>query len=97
MPRCAPRPRDPAGPVLLAIRPERVRLGAVGWAESRCTAWSCERAYAGETLTHTVRLADGSVMRATRSLRDGTGAPEAAIGDTVTLSWQPDACILLPP
>ena len=49
------------------------------------------------SLTHTVRLADGSVMRATRSLGDGLGEAEAAIGDDVTLSWQPDACILLPP
>ena len=54
------------------------------------------RAYSGETLTHTVRLADDSLMRATQSLRDGLGAEQIEIGAHVTLSWQPDACIVLP-
>jgi spermidine/putrescine ABC transporter ATP-binding subunit len=84
------------GPVLLAIRPERVRLGATD-APNALRGVVVDRAYAGESLTHTVRLADGSVMRATRSLRDGLGEAEAAIGDDVMLSWQPDACIVLPP
>jgi putrescine transport system ATP-binding protein len=88
--------RATAGPALLAIRPERVRLGAAGGTNA-LRGVVVDRAYAGESLTHTVRLADGSVMRATRSLRDGLGEAEAAIGDSVTLSWQPDACILLPP
>ncbi len=84
------------GPALLAIRPERVRLGALD-APNALRGVVVDRAYAGDALTHTVRLADGSVMRATRSLGDGLGEAEAAIGDDVTLSWQPDACILLPP
>jgi putrescine transport system ATP-binding protein len=84
------------GPALLAIRPERVRIGATD-APNALRGVVVDRAYAGESLTHTVRLADGSVMRATRSLRDGLGEAEAAIGDDVMLSWQPDACILLPP
>jgi spermidine/putrescine ABC transporter ATP-binding subunit len=85
-----------AGPALLAIRPERVRLGAAD-AANALQGEVVDRAYAGDSLTHTVRLADGSLMRATRSLRDGFAATEAAVGDRVTLSWQPDACILLPP
>jgi spermidine/putrescine ABC transporter ATP-binding subunit len=88
--------RAMAGPVLLAIRPERVRLGAVDGANA-LHGVVVDRAYAGESLTHAVRLDDGSVMRTTRSLRDGLGEPETSIGDCVTLSWQPDACILLPP
>jgi hypothetical protein len=44
-----------------------------------------------------VRLADGSLVRAMESLRDGRREIRASVGDTVTLSWQPDACILLPP
>ncbi len=88
--------RAAAGPALLAIRPERVRLDALDGANS-LPGVVVDRAYAGESLTHTVRLADGSLMRATRSLRDGFGAAEANIGESVTLSWQPDACILLPP
>jgi hypothetical protein len=54
-----------------------------------------ERAYAGETLTHSVRLLDDTVLRATQALRDGLCAAQPAIGETVTLSWQPDACIVL--
>ncbi len=84
-----------AGPVLLAIRPERVRLGATDDANA-VTGVVIERAYAGEALTHTVRLADGSLMRATQSLRDGLGAAQIDVGERVTLSWQPEACIVLP-
>jgi spermidine/putrescine ABC transporter ATP-binding subunit len=84
-----------AGPALLAIRPERVRLGRSD-GENGLRGVVVDRAYTGESLTHTVRLADGSLMRATRALHDGLVAAEAAIGDCVTLSWQPDACILLP-
>jgi putrescine transport system ATP-binding protein len=85
-----------AGPALLAIRPERVRLGVPEGANVLYGV-VVARAYAGESLTHTVCLADGSLMRATRSLRDGFGAAEAEVGDAATLSWQPDASILLPP
>jgi spermidine/putrescine ABC transporter ATP-binding subunit len=85
-----------AGPVLLAIRPERVRLGATE-AVNALHGVVADRAYAGETLTHSVRLADGSLMRATQALRDGLGGELLAIGARVTLSWQPEACIVLPP
>jgi spermidine/putrescine ABC transporter ATP-binding subunit len=85
-----------AGPLLLAVRPERVRLGEAGLPNAvQGVVVDC--AYAGETLTHSVRLADGSLMRTTRSLHDGLGGGIAAVGDTVTLSWSPDSCILLPP
>jgi spermidine/putrescine ABC transporter ATP-binding subunit len=83
------------GPVLLAVRPERVRLGSTGDANS-LPGVIVDRAYAGEALTHTVRLTDGSLMRATQSLRDGLSAAQVDIGTRVTLSWQPDACIVLP-
>ena len=88
--------RAKTGPALLAIRPERVRLGAP-YGVNALPGVVIDRAYAGESLTHTVRLADGSRMRATRSLRDGFDATGEKIGDDVKLSWQPDACILLPP
>jgi len=84
-----------AGPVLLAIRPERVRMGAMPEANA-LQGVVADRAYAGEALTHTVRLADGNLIRATQSLRDGLGAEQIAIGSDVTVSWRPDACIVLP-
>jgi ABC-type Fe3+/spermidine/putrescine transport system ATPase subunit len=85
-----------AGPLLLAIRPERVRIGATA-AANTLQGEVADRAYAGETLTHSVRLADGSLLRATQSLGDGLGGELLAIGARVTLSWQPEACIVLPP
>lgn len=80
--------------LLLALRPERLRLGA--WeAPNRLQAVVAERAYAGETLTHTLRTADGTLLRATRSLQDGLAAGALDVGEPVTVSWQPDASILL--
>ena len=85
-----------AGPVLLAVRPERVRLGATD-AVNALQGVVADRAYAGETLTHGVRLADGSLLRATQALGDGLGGELLGIGTRVTLSWQHEASIVLPP
>jgi ABC-type Fe3+/spermidine/putrescine transport system ATPase subunit len=78
----------------LAIRPERVTIGDAD-AANRLAGVVIQRSYAGESLTHVVRLADGSRMRATTALRQGLNAERVGVGDTVTLSWQPDACIVL--
>ncbi len=83
------------GPALLGLRPERLRVGPPE-APNRLTGLVTERSYAGETLSHSVRLANDTVLRVTRALHDGLGVAQPAIGDTVTLSWQPDACIVLP-
>ncbi len=83
-----------SGPALLALRPERLRIGPAE-APNRLTGVVTERSYAGETLTHSVRLPDDTVLRVTQALHDGLGAVQPAIGETVTLSWQPDACIVL--
>jgi ABC-type Fe3+/spermidine/putrescine transport system ATPase subunit len=87
---------DPAreGTRLLALRPERLRLD--GDAPNRLDGVLAERAYAGESLIHTVRLADGSLLRVSESLRNGLFAAERPIGSRVTVGWQPEACILLP-
>jgi spermidine/putrescine ABC transporter ATP-binding subunit len=84
-----------AGPLLLAIRPERVRIGVTDEANT-LQGVVADRAYAGEVLTHTVRLPDGSMIRTTQSLRDGLGAEQIEVGTHVTVSWRPDACIVLP-
>ena len=82
------------GPALLALRPERLRIGPSD-APNRLTGIVTERSYAGETLTHSVRLPNDTVLRVTQALHDGLAAVPAAVGGTVTLSWQPDACIVL--
>jgi spermidine/putrescine ABC transporter ATP-binding subunit len=84
----------PSDAAWLAIRPERMTLGATD-AANRVAGVVVQRSYAGETLTHLVRLADGSTLRATVALRQGLNAAQAGIGDTVTLSWDADACIVL--
>jgi len=86
--------------LLLAVRPERLRLtpGRPQTANqpNQLDGQVVERAYAGERLIHVVRLADGTLLRATQSLSDGLGAARPAEGDAVTLSWVPEASILLP-
>ena len=84
-----------AGPVLLALRPERLRLGNAG-GSNRLTGTLTASGYAGETLTHIVRLADGSDIRVTQSLHDGLPVAPAEPSTAVTVSWSPEACILLP-
>ena len=88
----------PADRVLLALRPERLRFGDAveSAAENQVRGVVVERAYAGETLIHTVRLDDGTLIRVSEALRDGLRAGEKPIGAAVIVGWQKDACILLP-
>jgi putrescine transport system ATP-binding protein len=83
----------PDGVALLALRPERLRLNDTATNQLRGTV--VERAYAGETLTHGVRLEDGTQIRVSAALRDGLRASETPIGTAVMVGFQPDACILL--
>jgi putrescine transport system ATP-binding protein len=78
----------------LAVRPERVRIGEAT-APNQIAGVVVQRSYAGETLTHVVRLEDGTLMRATMALQEGLAAELVTVGDAVTVSWQPNACILL--
>lgn len=100
------RPTLPCGSVLdtrtsvppdaawLAVRPERVVISEPN-IPNRLPGVVVQRSYAGETLTHVVRLTDGTMMRATTALRQGLDAERVQIGDPVTLSWRPDAGIVL--
>ncbi len=85
----------PPGPALLAIRPERLRLGA-GAGVNQLEGVVVARTYAGETLTHAVQLPDGTRLRVTQALSDGLRADLPAEGDSVALSWAPNAGIVLP-
>jgi spermidine/putrescine ABC transporter ATP-binding subunit len=84
------------GPVLLALRPERIRMGE-GGGTNRLAGVLIASMYAGEALTHTIRLPDGSELRVTQLLHDGLSDVRPAAGAAVTVSWSPDACIVLPP
>ena len=85
------------GPGFLAVRPERIRLEPEtrAPAPNRLSGVVVGRSYAGETMEWTVRLADGSLVRSIQSLANGLTAATIPPGAAVTLSWQPDASILL--
>ena len=84
-----------AGPGLLALRAERLRIGGDGLV-NQVDGVVTESAYAGDALAVSVRLADGSVLRVKRSLADGLGAALVEPGVAVRVGWQPEACMLLP-
>ncbi len=83
-------------PVAIAIRPERIRIGDGQPAENRVTGTLAERHYAGDAETISVRLANGLVVRARRTLDDQSNQPLPAPGESITLSWPATACITLP-
>ncbi len=78
----------------LAIRPERMMIGAPG-AANCLRGVVTERFYAGDTLTHVVRVAGDSEIRATATLRRGVKDDRKRIGEHVMLSWDAEACIVL--
>ncbi|WP_428487751.1 ABC transporter ATP-binding protein [Rhodopila sp.] len=85
----------PPGPGLLALRAERLRIGALHHVnEVAGVVTGC--AYAGESLAIQVRLRDGTLLRVVRGLADGLAAALTEPGAAVTVGWPPDACILLP-
>jgi ABC-type Fe3+/spermidine/putrescine transport system ATPase subunit len=78
--------------VHVALRPERLRLSL---GPGALTGVLEESAYRGLAVDHRVRLAGDIVLLVTQALSDGAATafpPNAA----VSVSWSPDACILLP-
>ena len=86
----------PTGPGLLALRAERMRIGGDPL-PNQLDATVTDSSYAGDALAVSVRLADGTILRAKRALTDGLAAASIQPGTTVRISWQPEACMLLPP
>ncbi|MBN8874407.1 MAG: ABC transporter ATP-binding protein [Rhodospirillales bacterium] len=79
---------------LLALRPERLHLGA---AANRLSGSVVGQDYGGESATTLVRLPDGTLLRSVQALDRGFGPARLAPGQDVTLGWSPDACIMLAP
>ncbi|HEY4175128.1 MAG TPA: ABC transporter ATP-binding protein [Rhodopila sp.] len=86
----------PSGPGLLALRAERLRINGDPL-PNHIDGTVTDSTYAGDTLAVSVRLADGTILRAKRPLTDGLAAASIQPGTTVRVSWQPEACMLLPP
>lgn len=89
-----PAPRGVGESVLLAVRPERIALGSAV-PPNAFRAPIAEIAYRGDALSCTLRLPGGGALRVTRPLAGGapTSLPQA--GDAASVSFAPDACILL--
>ena len=83
----APAPR---GPAVLGVRAERVRIG--GDPHVNRFAGTTERTvYAGDTVTHSIRLENGTTALVTEPAHDATTP-----GATVALSFPPGACMVFP-
>jgi hypothetical protein len=54
-----------------------------------------ESAYRGLVVNHRVRLIDGVELLVTQALGEGAAAAFPP-GSAVSVSWSPDACIVLP-
>ncbi len=93
-------PVPPGAAVCVAVRPERLRVGPISAAPSDAAPGGvnevagriAESVYRGGVLDHQVRLANGAVLTVSQVL---DGPPPPRPGDAVTVSWPPDACILL--
>jgi ABC-type Fe3+/spermidine/putrescine transport system ATPase subunit len=79
-----------AGPGLLALRAERLRLGDEPLANS-IDGVIIQSTYAGDAISVSVRLADGKVLWVKQSLMDRLGAVPINPGETARVSWQPEA------
>ncbi len=86
----------PPGKVWLALRPERLRIepGAAAGLNQACGTVA-EGAYFGDYADYSVRLASGAALQVMQPLATGFGAGLLPPGTEVTLSWSPEACVLL--
>ena len=82
----------PDGPIHVALRPERLRLGT----DVNTAPGVVERlAYRGAAVEYTVRLDGGALVLVCVPLADGLGTPLDA-GAPVTVGWPAEACVVLP-
>jgi ABC-type Fe3+/spermidine/putrescine transport system ATPase subunit len=80
----------PRGPAVLGVRAERIRLGVIP-DMNQIAGVLGQTTYAGETVTHSVRVGEGTIARITEPAH-GAAHPEGA----VTLSFEPSACMVFP-
>src|SRR4051794_27730930 len=84
------------GPVWVALRPERLRLEHAGdTGVNRATGEVADSTYFGDSADYVVRLPGGAALHVTEPLGSGFGRGLMPSGTAVTVSWAPDACVLL--
>ena len=80
--------------VAVALRPERIAL-APGGVMDDLPGTVANRTYLGDRIRHTVRMADGTLIRTSRPA--AATLDPIAPGASVALTFVPDAAVILPP
>ncbi|GLS59461.1 ABC transporter ATP-binding protein [Methylobacterium haplocladii] len=78
-------------PVVVAVRPERMRFGA---GDNALAGTLVDAAYLGDRMRRQVRMADGTVLRASASLPEEAAGP--AVGDSISPGFAPEDGWILP-
>jgi len=84
-------------PAALALRPERIAIGAMAPGINRVSGWIEALAYHGGASVFRVALPTGTVLQVTKPNLADEGASALTIGAAVTLSWSPQATTLIEP
>ena len=85
-----------SGDLHVAFRPERLRLSRTGTdGPNAVTGQVTESAYRGIVVDHRVQVGGGAALLVSQPLGDGA-ALALPPGESVCVTWSPDACILLP-
>ena len=88
-----PLPMGQGASVHLALRQERIRLDGAG--QNRVVGKVEDIAYYGDVMDVALRLADGSVLNASRPLGEGSAAGMPQQGRETMLSFAAEACVVL--
>jgi putrescine transport system ATP-binding protein len=84
--------------VAIAVRPEKVRIGAgavPGEAANAMHGWICDIGYLGGISIYKVRLDDGAIVKATVVNVERTSKRAFSAYDEVWVSWPPEAGVML--
>ena len=85
-----------SGATVLAIRPEKIFLGAAAHGMGNCFAAAVEYVtYLGATTEYRLRFAGGDFVTVHQQNR-AYGPQDAGTGGEVKIGWDPAACLLLP-
>jgi len=85
-----------ASEVWLAIRPERLRITQGSQpGPNRATGTITQSTYCGDSADYTVRLDQGATLQVVQPLAQGFGQGLLPPETQVTLTWPPNACVLL--
>ncbi len=80
--------------IAIAVRPEKIALGAAPGAPNRLEGRIRGIAYRGEASTYEVELATGKVLRVTLANTTARAQP-VAVDQTVSLAWAPAAAVVV--